>query len=69
MKAIREYFRTGRTPAPGTVCEVENCMFGGGDGRQRSRELVGGRPEPARGDQEAERGLQSADDALVRTKC
>jgi hypothetical protein len=26
-KAIREYFREGNTPVPGTVCEVEDRMF------------------------------------------
>lgn len=28
-KGIRDYFRTGRTPEPGTVCQAEDRMFGG----------------------------------------
>lgn len=28
MQAVREYFREGKLPEPGTICRVESTMFG-----------------------------------------
>ena len=33
---MREYFRDGKLPEPGTVCEVESKMFPDGDTKKAS---------------------------------